>query len=307
MEINRTQNVFYYLIAISVAFILTLGSWWIYLFLTLANKLKEYNLPSVEWNLVSMLKWEGITFFVILLILATLLFYVFWQDQKKTKAFQAFFSSLTHELKTPLASIRLQSQVLNEMVATTDLPEQQKNKLKKYTDRLKDDTVRLENELDKLLQLSRLERGAPLNQGEIHLLPFIKNEIKKYPELETDIHLKNCDQNLTVMVDEAAFSIILRNLFENSLRHAKSNKLSITITVQSQFIELLFDDHGAEFTGNIKELGRLFYKHNSPKGSGIGLYLSKKLVEKMQGKFQIKKDNGLKFILHFPFKEQYDS
>ena len=85
-----------------------LGSWWLYLVFKLANKLETLNHPLLEGNLVKMIKLEGLTFFIFLSILTVTLLYIYIQDHKKTISLQAFFSSLTHELKTPLASIKLQ-------------------------------------------------------------------------------------------------------------------------------------------------------------------------------------------------------
>lgn len=297
MELNKTQNWFYILTSFSVIFILTLGSWWLYLFFKLANKLEEYKLSAVEGNLISMLQWEGLTFFVLLLALGAALFYVFFQDHRKTKALQAFFSSLTHELKTPLASIRLQSQVLNDLVENSQVDISEKKQLQKYANRLQDDTVRLENELDKHLQLSRIERNGPLNRISIELLPYLQNETKKYTSITFNIH--NSASDSTINADEFALSMIIRNLIENTLRHTDSRFVDIQIREDKDYIRLEYKDNGAHFDGDIRQLGKLFYKYNSPKGSGIGLYLISRLTKNMGGRFGVKNEDSLIFTLSF--------
>ena len=297
MELNKTHNWFYILTSFSVFFILALGSWWLYLFFKLANKLQEYELSAVEGNLITMLQWEGLTFFILLLGLAFALFYVFFQDHRKTKSLQAFFSSLTHELKTPLASIRLQSQVLNDLVENSKIDDSEKKQLQKYANRLQDDTVRLENELDKHLQLSRIERNGPLNLTSIELLPYLQNETKKYSELTFNIH--NTASDSTINVDEFALSMILRNLIENTLRHTDSRFIDIQIHEDKDFINLVYKDNGPKFKGEASELGKLFYKFNSPKGSGLGLYLISRLIQKINGKFKIHNQDSLSFSLIF--------
>lgn len=295
MELNKTQSWFYILIALSVGFVLTLGSWWLYLFFKLANKLQGYDLSAVDGNLISMLQWEGLTFFVILTGLGVALFYVFFQDHRKTKTLQAFFASMTHELKTPLASIRLQSQVLNDVLESTHLEDQTRKQLQKYTTRLQEDTVRLENELDKHLQLSRLEKNAPLNTVSVPLINFIKNEFKKYPELKLNIETSHDEIN--VQADEFALSMILRNMIENTIRHTESESVDIKLSNNVDDIELEYNDYGKKFGGNLADLGKLFYKYNSPKGSGIGLYIIKKLTAKMKGRFIIHSHDNLHFHL----------
>ena len=69
--------------------------------------------------------------------------YVF-MDQRKSHAISAFFASLGHELKTPLASIRLQGQVISELAADRE-------DLAPYLERLNEDTEKLEIELEKIL------------------------------------------------------------------------------------------------------------------------------------------------------------
>lgn len=298
MELDKTNKWFYFLTSFAVVFILTLGAWWLYLFFKLANKLEEYDLAATEGNLVLMLQWEGVTFFILLISLGCALFYVFFQDHKKTRSLQAFFSSLTHELKTPLASIRLQSQVLNDFLENQDIDQKQKQQLRKYTERLQDDSIRLENELDRHLQLSRVEKNAPLNLKNTNLKSLIDSEVSKYSDLHFKISCK--EPNIDIEVDEFAFSMIIRNLIENTLKHSNSKNIDIEIDADDQLVSIIYNDHNQNFTGDLTQLGKLFYKHNSPKGSGIGLYLIKKLCKLMNGNFLITNENSLLFTISFP-------
>ena len=79
--------------------------------------------------------------------------------------------------------------------------------------------------------------------------------------------------------------------------HTSSKKINIKITQDKKHVHFSYFDHG-EFKGDLEKLGTIFYKHNSTKGSGIGLYLSQKLLEKMDGDLIIARHNGgLKFDL----------
>ena len=82
-------------------------------------------------------------------------------------------------------------------------------------------------------------------------------------------------------------NVIFRNLFENTLRHnPDSKKVIISASKIGQNVELTYDDQGKKFQGNSNRLGELFYKFNSTKGTGVGLYLIKNLMRKMDGSFQ---------------------
>jgi signal transduction histidine kinase len=73
-------------------------------------------------------------------------------------------------------------------------------------------------------------------------------------------------------------------------------------------VEVIYDDFGKKFGGNTDRLGELFYKFNSSKGSGIGLYLIKNLMRQMHGQFHILNEERLRFKLCFsaPAGEEED-
>jgi signal transduction histidine kinase len=240
-----------------------------------------------------MLFWEGSTFIILLFFLSTSLLILYLRNQRKTKALQDFFLSLTHELKTPLASIKLQGEVIGEMVS-----KYQDVNLDKLISRLGDDTIKLEIQMDKILQLSRLERGGSLNVTNLSLVPFIKNEAKKWKSSLTIDISSNID-HVEIEADEFALELILKNLFENSKNHGTTKKVSIEISSVGHFVNVIYSD-GSIFTGDEKKLTELFYKHNSKKGSGIGLYLVKKLSSKMGAFFKVSFTPSLTF--HFTFK-----
>ena len=299
MELARTKNWFYALLAAAVGFIFFLGAWWLYLVFKLAGAVEGSHKDAIPSNLALMVKWEGVSFFLLIIALALALFYVFWQDHKKTKSLQTFYATLTHELKTPLASMRLQSEVLSEFIEALSIGQQEKEKLGRYSSRLQEDVGRLENELDKHLQLSRLEGGGNLSFTPIAVIPLIKSMAKKFPQI--DLRVDSKLENPTIVGDQTALGIIFKNLFENTLRHGKTDEKQANVSIYSEDgnIVVLYDDHGERFLGNTKDLGKLFYKHDSPKGSGIGLYLIKKLAGRQGGKLSIRNEKSLRFELRF--------
>ena len=297
MELNKTKNWFYIFSGIIILFIMVLGCWWLFLVFKLASQLENANLPSLQGNLIDMVRWEGATFFTLVVSLAIAILYFFFQDHKKTKSLHAFFASLTHELKTPLASIKLQSDVLNEFVEEMDIKATAKERMSKYTKRLIQDSTRLEGELENHLQLSRLERTGKLNLTSVDLTQFLKAEIQYFDEVKINIDTR---KNHFIQADEFALKTIIRNLIENSIRHNKIlDEIDITITEENNFIKIIYTDHGKPFSGDLDNLSKLFYKHQSPKGSGIGLYLIKSLTKGMNGEFKIDNMNSLNFIFKF--------
>ena len=267
-----------------MAVLLSLAGWWLYLILSLGEKLQK--------NFASMAIWEGGLFFIILLFLSVKLFLLYLKDQRQTHAWRVFFASLTHELKTPLASIRLQADAIASKMDS--LPDQS---MKKLTSRLIEDAKGLETRMDKILQLSRIEQGGELNLTLVDLRKFIKQSAARWGE-DLKISFFGIQSECSVLADEFALELILRNLMENTRQHAKSRHVEIEFIEKDKFIRLQYRDHGI-FKGDKNRLGTLFYKHQSGKGSGIGLYLVKRLIQKMEGHLDFMYTPRLAFNLDF--------
>jgi signal transduction histidine kinase len=271
--------------------ILALGVWWLYLINKFSNMTDQTQLPSPE-KLNKMILWEGGTFIILLfLISATLLFY-YLKDQAKTKSLQTFFAGLTHELKTPLASIRLQADVISNFAEDSN-----SDRLMKLSNRMVEDTQKLEVQMDKILQLSRIEQGGVLNPVQINPQQFITSIIKDWSQ-ELSINVSNQNNIKNIWADEFALELIFKNLLENTKNHSQSTCVNIEIKKLESTIAITYRDNGV-FEGDSNKLATLFYKFNSSKGSGIGLYLSKRLMEKMNGELKIETNPHLVFKLYF--------
>lgn len=298
MEVNKTRRWFYILTLLWVVMLLGLGSWWLYLVFKLHTTLSALNLPELgsQKRFLNMMKWEGSFFFIFLVLLGSSLFIMYFRDMRKSKAMQAFFSSLSHELKTPLASMRLQAEVIKDLIEDETHSHDQ---LSSLTKRLIEDTHKLESELEKSLQLSRIEQDAKMSLTPVSLERFLKRQEQKLTSpLKVELEIESDAQE--VLADELSLNMIFRNLFENTLRHHKeASKVSIKAKRNGPFVEVMYDDFGKKFAGDMNHLGQLFYKFNSSKGSGIGLYLIRNLMRKMQGSFEIVNVDRLQFRLNF--------
>ena len=298
MDVNKTRRWFYALTLLWVVMLLGLGSWWLFLVFKLHSTLISLNLPELgsESRFLNMMKWEGSFFFLLLVLLGASLLILYIRDMRKSKAMQAFFSSLSHELKTPLASMRLQAEVIKDLIEDETHSHDQ---LSDLTKRLIEDTYKLESELEKSLQLSRIEQDGVMTLVPVSLERFLRRQEQKlHSPLKVDLKINEDSQE--VLADELAMNMIFRNLFENTLRHQRgATRVLITAQRKGKDIEVIYDDFGKKFEGDFSLLGNIFYKFNSSKGSGIGLYLIKNLMRKMQGSFIILNNERLQFRLTF--------
>ncbi len=286
MVLNKTPRWFYLLVGFLALVVLALGAWWLYLLTVFAKMI-----GPTEDKVVRMLMWEGSTFLVLLTSSAVSVAVMYWRDLRKTSALQALFASLTHELKTPLASMRLQAEVIRDLIADESHDHAQ---LTALTTRLIQDTSKFEHELDKGLQLSRVEGQGTLTLSPVDLARFVRKLATKHG---MNLELVG---NGVVLADEMALTMVFRNLFENTARHnPASAKATVRFDLQGDLLVCRYDDHGKVFAGDRKMLGELFYKHDSKKGTGIGLYLVRQLMKAQQGKLSFSHEGPLVFFLEF--------
>lgn len=279
--------------------LLVLGGWWLYLLISFGEKLEELKAALGEDydglvkegpNLANLVKWEGGTFMVLLCLLSFTMIFLYLKDQKKTKALQDFFAALTHELKTPLASIRLQAEVIGEMTSPV-VP-----KARELTMRMVEDVTTLETQMDKLLQLSRLERGGSFNLATVDFIPYLENFFQSHGRGLRFSSLDSYD-DVVVLADEFALSLILKNLVENTHSHVGENaSVDLLISQEGDYVVFNYQDKG-QFKGDPERLSQMFYKHQSSQGTGIGLYLVKKSLEAMDGQLVIKTNPHFEVII----------
>jgi signal transduction histidine kinase len=296
-----------------------LGVWWLYLIIKLAEQLQLQSSQLTGFfssNFLQMARWEGSFFILLLLIVSISIIVLYYRDLKKTRNLQIFFSSLSHELKTPLASIRLQGEVINEYLIANEF-----RNIPRLIERLVDDTQRLEHELEKLLQLSRSQSQSRQRSGTHNLnlqaMPIstlvtsLQESYQRFLKIEVnyakDFFAENPHPSSNalafsakIMVDKTLVFLVFRNLLENSMKYASaSGKVTLSISRKENKILITYDDHGSEFTGNLKKLGTLFYQHQGKRGAGVGLYLCKKLLMQMEANLEILKTPSLIFKLSF--------
>jgi signal transduction histidine kinase len=267
--------------------ICALGAWWGTLVLKQASKIAEleeqnglaFTLAHAQWlKTQRMLFWESGTYFILLTASTVFLFFVYWRDAKRTRSLQAFFASMTHELRTPLTSIRLQA----ESIADANPNEAQKP----LVGRLLEDTQRLELQVERVLELARVEGGGPIFTRSVQARPFLERMIRDWQSHQDGRAVVNLEaQDLQIEADPVAMHVILKNLLENSVRHSKQSPVEIKIRTEqnAQGIIVHFKDNGRTFSGNEKRLGQLFEKGEMSQGAGVGLYLIQMLMKRMGG------------------------
>lgn len=280
-----------------LVFTLAFGAWWFYLGLKQARMVAELK-SSIGGKIAAdsmveltrfdrMLKWEGVSFLLLLGLGGATLLYLSWKDMQNTHLMNDFFSTVSHELKTPLASLRLQVESLVE-----DLHD---SKHAKLLDRLSRDHLRLESQMEKALYLANITRSNLVYLEKISLDEIIDSLRQDWKEIQYN------HTNLYLKADRKALEGIIKNLIENSINHGKANKVWIRAAKDLDFIQITVKDNGIGFDGVADKLGKPFIRHSITSGTGLGIYLVKNLLGRMNSSFAISSyKNGFEVILKIP-------
>lgn len=222
---------------------------------------------------------EG-TVFLILLSLGVLKTYNTRKKENELVRLQSnFLLSVTHELKSPLASVKLQLQTM------------QKHKLDESTQhsliqKALADNERLLRMIDNVLLASKAENeNSILQLKKVNVTQTLNNLIEQaFHDNRHRIKLIN-NNNLFLEADERLLSIIFSNLIENAIKYSPENtSIEITGKQENNKTAISISDNGAGIPDNEKEnVFTKFYRigneeTRSAKGTGLGLYIVKNLV-----------------------------
>ena len=202
-----------------------------------------------------------------------------------------FVSMAAHELRTPLTAIRGYASLLQMHYAT-----QLDASAKELLTRLIVSTTTLTNLIDNLLSVSRIERndlnieGKPIDLGVI--IKDIYNSYMQETQTKKQQFVLNLPDNLPmVMADPFRIGQVFINLISNALTYTpEGGKVTVAVSVKNDFLEVMIQDNGEGIPQ--EAMSRLFTKffrvsgslEQGSKGSGLGLYISKSIIELHHGK-----------------------
>ncbi len=295
-------------IGIQLMWILLLVSW-IYWFLGRHQQLKELaDRYQAEW-LPKTTDWliltEGIVLLVAILV-GTYVIFIYWRRQASlNRAQQNFINQVSHELKSPLASIQLH-------LDTIEMRQPDPQQLQQFVKLMQADSDRLHGLINNLLTAGRLEhRVTKLNLRPGNLSSAIKGylqeEQQSFPapgELRWEI-----EPNLFANFETEALETALRNLLENAILYADGPpKVTITMKRQKKMAHLRFSDQGRGIDpADQKKVFRMFYRirrsDRTIRGTGLGLYIVRNIIKLHGGKVWLESRGsgyGTTFHLEIP-------
>ena len=297
MSTERKRNrIVMALVGLWVVFTVTLAGWWLVFGLRQLDLIKRLSLQGAPdlHRYYQMLLWEGGILIASLIGGGLALFYYARREQKRHAQVEEFFAAFTHDAKTALASLRLQAESLRE-----DFANAEGNPL---LDRLLSDTLRLQLQLENSLFLVNLTRGK------FFLEPIVLSERVDTLRLHwPDLTITQTGDGV-VMADARALESVLTNLVQNAITHGRATEVSVEIKGnRNGRLSIRLADNGSGFQGDLSQLGKLFVRHTQGSGSGVGLYIVRQLIKRMNGGIGFQSANGFVAELDFPDFEAAES
>jgi signal transduction histidine kinase len=238
-----------------------------------------------------MIQYEGAALFFIISIGSALLIRFIWKDHQKNERLQLFFSVFTHDIKTSISRLRLQSEVLAEDLTHTNNTQ---------LDRLKNDLSRLDLQLENSLLLThQMNQTALFEKIKLsQIISAIKNDFQDlHIELNTDAH---------ILTDKKWMTCVLRNIFQNAISHGKADLIKIEIqpATRKNYLELKLSDNGlglkSNHNMNIDKLGQEILKTSLVQSNGIGLYLTRLLLSRLNSTIHFSSQEGFHVTINLP-------
>ena len=206
--------------------------------------------------------------------------------KKEQLKLKDYIEDISHQLKTPITSIRLQTELL--------LEENQNKKL--YT--IEHQIKRIQLLVDDLQTIALLDSHNIQYCFKEYDLQTLIDEIEEDLDyLNPQIHL---NKNIKVLCDEKWFIEALENIIKNCLEK-NSTPLSIFVEENETTLKMIIQDQGSGF--NEKDLPFLFqrfYRGENSKGTGLGLYIAKEIIEAHHGFMKAYNQQGACFEIVFP-------
>jgi len=286
---RRFINPVFAFIGIQLVWLL-LVIFWIYWFMG-----KHRQLRTLAERYSPELAQRGADWFILiegLLLLAAILagvyvIFLFWRRQAALyRAQRDFIAQVSHELKSPLASLQLHLETIRRR-----RPPAQKMEI--FLDTMLADTDRLGGLIDNLLAASRLEqRGMRLSLRSVDLSAFVTHYFRpRQYSLPQAARMKlTITPDLHARIDPEAMETVFRNLLENALLYSSGQpEIGISLQRKEGFAHLVFADRGRGLDKKEqKKIFRMFYRvrrtDENIRGSGLGLFIVRAVVRLHHGK-----------------------
>ncbi|WP_278436745.1 sensor histidine kinase [Muribaculum intestinale] len=267
---------------------------------------KDYIMSSVKFMIPSFV----FTFILLVVFLYTII--IAFRQKRLTEMKNDFINNMTHEFKTPISSISLAAQMLND-----DSVRKSPTMMQHISTVINDETKRLRFQVEKVLQMSMFDRQkATLRLQEIDANKTISNIVSTFKlkvescggHIESDL----AADDAIVEVDEMHFTNVIFNLLDNAVKYRRED-VPLTLRVSTadispERLEIRVSDNGIGIRRDeLKKIFEKFYRvptgnRHDVKGFGLGLAYVHKMIGELRGEIRVESEfgQGTTFIIILP-------
>lgn len=298
-------------------FILLLGyillqfSWWTYLLIELNNEVYEHNVENIILryptpdnqavekqaltNKLNQRHWmvvgEGSIFLIILLAGAAIAYRAISKEFQLARQQKNFLLSVTHEYKSPLASIKL----MLETLLKHDIEKEKRNALIKSAI---NDADRLNGLVENALLAASIEQQTyRFNLEKTDISKVVRSIVNTFQATGNRKHTIDAiiEDGIEMKADTFAFSLLINNLLENAAKYSEPNT-AITLELKKNqlgktVLRVVDTGIGISETDKVKIFNKFYRAGNeetrSTKGTGLGLYIAKYIADQHGGKISV--------------------
>lgn len=258
-----------------------------------------------------MIAGEGLVFGLTILIGLVLINRAFLSELKLNRQLNDFLLSVTHELKTPIASLKLATQTLRRK----NLPQDQQQDLIQTN---WEECLRLEAQVNNMLTAAQIEQSYTFNFEKKDISELLKARVQRFQKIypNRDINDAGIMDGIDLQFDKEAMTKTIDNILHNALKYSPDDKpVAVKLEKQSQSAVIQISDQGIGITDKEKKkIWNKFYRSENEEtretqGTGLGLWIAKSVVKAHKGDINIldNKPKGSIFKLTIPINESITS
>ena len=261
------------------------------------------------WSSILTMTVLSIVFTIIIILAYTNAIYQIIKQRQISQIKTDFINNMTHEFKTPIATISLALDAMKNPKMIND-----KEKTARYLKMIKDENKRMHAQVENVLRISKLERNElNISKDRLKLHDLIEDAVSHVELIVEDrkgyvkCHL-NAEKS-SVLANETHFTNVLVNILDNAIKYSdEAPRIDVTTENVGNNIILKIADHGNGMTKQVqKKVFEKFYREHTGnvhnvKGHGLGLAYVKQMIEDHQGHVSVEseKGKGSTFIIKLP-------
>lgn len=219
---------------------------------------------------------------------------LYMRQRKMSEITTDFVNNMTHELKTPIASIALAGDLLQK-----DLQSKEETKALRYVSIIKSENHKLEGMVEQVLESARWQHShMPLQLEHIPLISLIQSTIDSFALTVKQQHgtvlLEAPTEEIKLLADPVLLRQVLINVLDNAIKYKKSvPEIVVNVSYMQAQVLIEITDHGIGIKkSNLDFVFDAFYRENTGnihniKGFGLGLAFCKKVIEAHSGTIRI--------------------